>query len=70
MMDKWEKIARKLIVFSQWGYSVEYFDQYLDEPDFLTEDWVKTYYGKDFYDNGLLDDLAAIDLLDQAKPEQ
>jgi hypothetical protein len=65
-MDRWEIIARKMGVMASWGYGMEYFNEHFDDPDFLSEKWLLNWYGPGFYDNGLLDELNAIDLLASA----
>lgn len=63
MKPNWEMIARKMAALAVYGYGMEHFDKYFDDPTFLTEDWLFSYYGRENVEPYVLDDLNAIDLL-------
>lgn len=41
---KWEWIARRLVVLATYGYNMN-FEPYIDDPDFMSDDFLKEYYG-------------------------
>jgi hypothetical protein len=45
-MTRWEWIARRLMVLGDYGIRTEFFNKYIDKPDFLTNDWIDWYFGQ------------------------
>ena len=46
-MSRWEWIARSLLVLASYGYDMQFFDKYLDDPEFLTLKWLYSHYGEE-----------------------
>jgi hypothetical protein len=46
----WEFIARRLLVLASYGWHMDYLIDHVDEPDFLTNEWLQRYYGNSLPD--------------------
>lgn len=66
MPRNWEIVTRKLLVLGEWGYPMDYFYKYVNDEDFLSEEFFEKYYGQPL-DRGVMYELNAIDLLDGMK---
>lgn len=65
-MDRWERITRRILVLTDFGLDTQLFRLHVDEEGFLEDEWLERWYGESL-PSYVADELAAIDLLDQAR---
>ena len=65
----YERTLRRLLILNNYGFSIESTD--LDDGrsphEFLSDEWLEWWYGKDWAEGYVLDELNAVDLLMSAR---
>lgn len=60
-MNRYEMLLRKTYVLASYGYSMDYFGNYIDDPDFLSVEWLESYFGGEPVEDYVKKELDAID---------
>jgi hypothetical protein len=44
--DRYLEQRRRLLVLAEYGYGMEFYAKYVDDPDWLTVEWLDRFYGE------------------------